>query len=109
MPKPTRLRIAETVESAIDSAIAICAAVMRNRRKPTIASTRWGGVLCGIRCGAEERSINPAAPSLRQRFSQRRAVRSLIPAAAAASITDHPAATRSTSSRLLFGHVRALA
>ena len=83
--------------------------VIRSRLSRTISWTRSGGVLCGIRFGAEERSSNPSAPSARQRAIQRRAVRSVIPAASAASITDQPPSMRSTSSCLLFGQVRALA
>jgi hypothetical protein len=108
LPSPTRLRTAETVDRAMASASAIWAAVIRRRRRRTISVTRSAGVLCGIRCGAEERSSSPGSPSARQRFSQRRALRSLIPAAAAASSSDQPASIRSTSSFRLFGQVRAL-
>jgi hypothetical protein len=97
LPSPTRFRTAETVESAIFKAIAICAAVILSRRSRMISRTRSGGVLCGIRFGAEERSRRPSVPSARQRAIQRRAVRSVIPAASAASTTDQPASMRSTS------------
>jgi hypothetical protein len=109
LPSPTRRSTADTVESAIDSTSAISAAVIRSRRSLTIASTRRREVRCGIRSGADERSTRPASPSARQRASHLAAVRSLTPAASAASASDHPACTRSTINRRLFGQVLALA
>ena len=88
---------------------AISAAVIRNLRSATIASTRSAGVRCGTRFGADERSTSPASPSERHLASHFAAVRSLTPAAAAASASDHPAPTRSTNNRRLFGQVLALA
>jgi hypothetical protein len=87
LPSPTRFSTAETVESAIRKAVAICAAVIRSLLSRTISSTSSGGVLCEIRFGAEERSNNPAGPSSRHLAIQRRAVRSVIPAASVASIS----------------------
>ncbi|MGH3057062.1 MAG: hypothetical protein ACRDPP_02360, partial [Gaiellaceae bacterium] len=51
-PRPTRRKIAFTVESAIESSPAISAAVMRTRLSATTACTRLAGVRCGIRPGA---------------------------------------------------------
>jgi hypothetical protein len=62
-----------------------------------------------MRFGADDRSTKPASPSARQRASHFAALRPLTPAAAAASASDHPAATRLTSNRRLFGQVLALA
>jgi hypothetical protein len=58
-------------------------------------------VRCGTRFGADDRSTKPASPSARHLASHFAAVRSLTPAAKAASASDHPAATRSTISRRL--------
>jgi hypothetical protein len=88
---------------------AISAAVIRNRRSATIACSRSAGVRPGTRRGAEDRSTRPASPSARHLASHFAAVRSLTPAAAAASASDHPAATLSTIKRRLLGHVLALA
>ena len=110
MPRPIRFSQTDTVESGIESDSEISAAVIRSRLSAAIASTRSAEVLCGIRFGAEQRSKSPASPCWRKRLSQRYTVRSLTPAAMAASVTDQPCSiTRSTSSRLLFGQVRALA
>jgi hypothetical protein len=64
-PMPILARIPDTVESAIPSVSAISAAVNRNRRNLTIASTRSSGVRFATRRGADERSDKPAAPSSR--------------------------------------------
>jgi len=109
LPSPARRSTADTVESAIDNTSAISAAVIRNLRSATIASTRNAGVRCGTRFGADERSTSPASPSARHLASHFAAVRSLTPAASAASASHHPTPTRSTNSRRLFGQVLALA
>jgi hypothetical protein len=62
---PCRFKITETVESAIPSSSAISAAVIRNRRRAAIASTRSAGVRLATRLGADERSSKPRSPSER--------------------------------------------
>jgi hypothetical protein len=109
LPRPTRRSTAETVESAIDNSSAISAAVIRNLRNTTIASTRPAGVRRGTRLGADERSSSPASPSPRHLANHLAAVRPLTPAAAAASVSDQPDSTLATISRRLFGQVLALA
>jgi hypothetical protein len=53
-----------------------------------------------ISTGAEERSSSPCGPSAQWRVTHLRAVRSLIPAASAAALSDHPAfSTRSINNR----------
>jgi hypothetical protein len=65
LPNPVRVRMPDTVESAIPSVSAISAAVKRKRRSFTIASTRSCGVRLATRRGADERSHRPATPSRR--------------------------------------------
>ena len=63
-----------------------------------------------MRLGAELRSLSPVSPSARQRASHLAAHRSLIPAAAAASISDQCSSSiLLTSRRLELTHVLALA
>src|SRR5665811_316492 len=89
---------------------AISAAVIRNRRRASIASSRSAGRRVGRLLGAELRSRRPASPPDLQRLSHFLADRSLIPAASAAGISAQPSSsTRLTSRRRLFGQVRALA
>jgi hypothetical protein len=64
-PSPSRVRIPETVDSAIASVSAISAAVKRNLRSATIISIRSAGVRLATRRGAEERSSRPDSPSSR--------------------------------------------
>jgi len=110
LPIPMRVRIPETVESAIPSTSAISAPVNRTRRSAAIASTRRSCVRLATSAGADERSNRPSGPSARWRASHLRAVRSLTPAAAAASISDHPATSiRSTNNSRPFTLRRALA
>ena len=110
LPIPIRVRMPETVESAISSASAISAPVNRTRRNAAIASTRRSSVRLATTAGADDRSNRPASPSARWRASHLRAVWSLIPAAAAASISDHTApSTRSTNNSRPFTLRRALA
>ena len=109
MPSPTRRSTADTVESAIDNSSAISAADIRSLRNATIASTRSEGVRWGTRFGADERSSSPASPSARHLASHFETVRSLTPAAAAASASDHPDSILATIRRRLFGQVLALA
>jgi hypothetical protein len=108
LPRPARLKTAETVDSGIASVSAISAPVMRSLRKATTAPTRSGAVIRGIRVGRGERSRNPASPSARYRASHFAAVRSLTPAACAAAATRQPAVTRSQSKRRECGQVLAL-
>src|SRR5215475_1912777 len=88
---------------------AISAAVIRSLLSASIALTRSAGKRLGLPLGAELRSERPASPSARQRARHLAAVRSLTPAASAASVSDQPPSRRSMSRRLLFGQVRALA
>ena len=64
-PIPIRVRIPETVESAIPSVSAISAAVKRIRRSFAIASIRSDAVRLATCRGADERSKSPAAPARR--------------------------------------------
>jgi hypothetical protein len=110
LPRPIRASHLETVESATPSTSAISAAVIRSRRSASIASRRSDGRREGTRLGAELRSSRPTSPSERQRLNHLRALRSLMPAASAATISDQfSSSIRSTSSLRLFGQVRALA
>jgi len=110
LPNPIRASHRETVESAMPNTSAISAAVIRNRRSASIASRRSAGRRDGTRLGAELRSSSPVSPSARQRASHLRALRSLMPAASAATISDQfSSSMRLTSSLRLFGQVRALA
>jgi hypothetical protein len=65
LPIACRLSTTDTVESAIANVSAISAAVIRNRRKATIAATRSSGVRLATRRGADDRSSNPRSPSSR--------------------------------------------
>ena len=67
--------------------------------QPQIAETRSAESCAGLAWAPRNDPPTRLVPSARQRASQRRAVRSVIPAASAASITDHPASIRSTSKR----------
>src|SRR5205823_13060758 len=96
---PTRVKIPDTVESAIPSVSAISAAVKRSRRSFTIASTRSGRVRFATLRGADERSHNPAGPSSLKRLIHFRAQRTLTPEAAAAAATVQPSTTTSSHSR----------
>src|SRR5215217_3409819 len=59
LPIPMRVRMPETVESAMPSNSAISGPVKRSRRRQAIASTRSSGVRLATRAGAEERSSRP--------------------------------------------------
>jgi hypothetical protein len=83
-PSPIRSSTAETVEIGIASSSPISAAVIRTRRSAAIAATYSSLVRPGTRCGAEERSSSPAAPSRRYLATHFDAVRVLIPTASAA-------------------------
>jgi hypothetical protein len=92
------------------STSAISAAVIRSRRRASIASRRPAGRREGACLGAELRSNSPASPSARQRLNHLRADRSLVVAASAAAISDQfSSSIRLTSNPRLFGQVRALA
>src|SRR5205085_2024453 len=71
---------------------------------------RCSSVRLATRLGAEERSSNPAGPSARARATHFAQVRSLTPAASAASVIDRPcASTIATISRRRIRLRRALA
>jgi len=65
LPSPIRVRIPDTVESGIESASAISAAVIRSRRKAAIAPIRCSSVRDGTDRGADERSNSACSPSSR--------------------------------------------
>ena len=62
---PIRVRMPDTVESAIESSSAISGPVKRSRLSTAIAWTRSSGVRLATRAGAEERSSSPSSPSAR--------------------------------------------
>ena len=87
---------------------AISAAVIRSRRRRSIASTLWAGVLEGTRLGAEERSAIDSPR--RRRATHLATVLLLTPAASAARAWLQPSSiTRLASSSREFGQVVALA
>jgi len=65
LPIPIRVRIPETVESAMPSVSAISGPVKRSLLSAAITSIRFSSVRCGIEFGAEERSKRPSSPSVR--------------------------------------------
>src|SRR5687768_12510453 len=87
--RPRRAKIAETVDRGTCTRTAIAHAVKRSWRAATIAATRAAGVRRGWCCGADERSAMAAAPPCRWRASHLYAVRTALPAAAAAAATGH--------------------
>ena len=74
----------ETVERGTSTRRAISQATRRRRRSRTIRRTLEGSVAPGQAWGRELRSDRLEAPPSRYRCSQRKAVRSLTPAEAAA-------------------------
>jgi len=71
LPRPSRRRIAPTVETGMPSWRAIAGPLIRCRRNAVISLIRSAAMRCLQHPGAELRSRNCAAPPLRQRVSQR--------------------------------------
>jgi len=65
LPSPIRVKIPDTVEAGIESASAISAPVIRNRRSAAISAIRCSLVRSGTRKGAEQRSSSPCSPPSR--------------------------------------------
>src|SRR3954471_4147646 len=107
LPIPIRVRIPDTVDSAIPSVSAISGPVNRNRLRAAIASTRRSQVRFATNLGAEGRSKRPPSPSTRNRPTHLRAHRTLTSAAAAASVTVRPSTTTRRQSRRLLFRLRA--
>src|SRR4051794_6185590 len=104
------LKIPDTVDNAIPSTSAISGPVIRNRRSAAMHAIRVSSVLLATALGAEERSTKPSSPSARHRASHFLAVRTLIPAAFAASRISQPSVSRRLmSNRRPFGLSLALA
>lgn len=70
-PRPTRLSHLATVERGQPVQLEISAPLNLRSRKETILLSCFCGVLLGIRCGLEDRSIRPAKPSARYLASHR--------------------------------------
>ena len=83
--------------------------VFRDRRSSRMSCSQRPSKRKGLRCGREERSWRPAAPSRRCRVLHFLAVFLLIPAAPAAAATlQSSCSIRATSNARLDGQVRAL-
>src|SRR3954447_13919923 len=103
-------KIPETVDKAMPSVSAISGPVIRNRRSAAMHAIRASSVLLATTFGAEDRSTSPSSPSARHRANHFLAVRTVIPAASAASRISQPSVSRrSMSNRRPFGLSLALA